>query len=101
MLLLQTANPSKFNKHSFSLPTHYSYIPKQLLPEKLNSNFSEDSSVVHSAEAVAWRCSVKKKAFLEISQNSQENTCECNFIKNETPIQVFFCEFCEFFRIAF
>ena len=25
-------------------------------------------------EAVAWRCSVKK-VFLEISQNSQENTC--------------------------
>ena len=26
------------------------------------------------AEAVVWRCSVKKR-FLEISQNSQENTC--------------------------
>ena len=26
------------------------------------------------AEAVAWRCSVKKM-FLKISQNSQENTC--------------------------
>ena len=27
-----------------------------------------------TAEVVVWRCSVKK-VFLEISQNSQENTC--------------------------
>ena len=45
---------------------------------------------------------------LEISQNSQENTCArasfliklqaepCNFIKKETLAQVFSCEFCEF-----
>ena len=48
-----------------------------------------------------------KKVFLEISQNSQENTCArvsfliklktsaCNFIKKETLAQVFSCEFCE------
>ena len=59
-------------------------------------------------EAVAQRCSVNKM-FLEISQNSQENTCArlsfliklqaeaCNFIKKETLIQVFSCEFCEFY----
>ena len=29
---------------------------------------------VEIAEAVVWRCSVKK-VFLEISQNSEENTC--------------------------
>ena len=68
-------------------------------------------------EAVAQRCSVKK-VFLEVSQNSQENTCAsvssliklqgarvsfliklqakaCNFIKKETLTQVFSCEFCE------
>ena len=52
-------------------------------------------------EAVAWRCSVKK-VFLEISQNSQENTparvsetSACNFIKKETMTQVFPCEICE------
>ena len=51
-------------------------------------------------EAVVWRCSVKK-VFLEISQNSQENTCArvsfliklqalaCSFIKKETLAQVF------------
>ena len=47
------------------------------------------------------------RLFLEISQNSQENTfvrvsfliklqaTVCNFIKNKTLAQVFFCEFCE------
>ena len=57
------------------------------------------------SEAVTRRCSVKK--VLEISQNSQENTCvrvsflkscrpqACNFIKKETLPQVFSCEFCE------
>ena len=51
-------------------------------------------------------CSVKK-LFLDIPQNSQENTCArvsfliklqaetCNFIKKEPLAQVFSCEFCE------
>ena len=63
-------------------------------------------------EAVAQRCSVKK-VFLEISQNSQENTCArvsffiklqaaaCNFIKKETLAQVFSCEFCEISKNTF
>ena len=63
-------------------------------------------------EAVAQRCSVKKM-FLEISQNSQENTCarvsflinlqasDCNFIKKETLAQVFSCEFCEISKNTF
>ena len=42
-------------------------------------------------EAVAQRCSVKK-AFLEISQNSQENIRV--FFTKETLAQVFSCEFC-------
>ena len=53
-------------------------------------------------EAVTQRCSVKE-VFLEISQNSQENTCArvsfwikfFNFIKKETLAQVFSCEFYE------
>ena len=50
------------------------------------------------------RCSIKK-VFLEILQNSQENTCArdsfliklllINFIKKESLAQVFSCEFCE------
>ena len=38
------------------------------------------------------RCSVKK-VFLEISKNSQENTCARDFSKRETLAQVFCCEF--------
>ena len=50
------------------------------------------------------------EAFLEIRQNSQENTCArasfliklqtwaCNFIDKETLANVFSCEFCEIFR---
>ena len=53
---------------------------------------------VFNTKAVTWRCSVKK-VFLEISQNSQENTCvklkACNFIKKETLAQLCACEFCE------
>ena len=55
-------------------------------------------------KAVARRCSLKK-VFLEISQNSQENTCAGvsfliklqagirNFIQKEAVAQVFSCEF--------
>ena len=61
-------------------------------------------------ESVVWRCFVKK-VFLEILQNSQENTCAkvsflikpqaCNFIKKETLTQVFSCKFCEISRNTF
>ena len=46
----------------------------------------------------------EKAVFLEISENSQENTCArvsflikllaeaCNFIKKETLVHIFFCE---------
>ena len=66
----------------------------------------------HYSEAVAWRRSVKK-VFLEIPQNSQENTCvivsfvmklqaeACNFIKKETLTQVFSCEFYEISKSTF
>ena len=57
------------------------------------------------------RCVLWKKVFLEISQNSQENTCArasfliklqaCNFIKTETLAQVFSCEFCEISKNIF
>ena len=53
------------------------------------------------------RCSVKK-VFLEISQNSQENTCarvsiliKLNFIKKETLAQVFSFDFCEISKNTF
>ena len=57
----------------------------------------------HTESAVRW-CSVKE-VFLEISQNSQENSCardsflitlyNWNFIKKESLTQVFSSEFCK------
>ena len=64
------------------------------------------------AEAVFWRRFLKK-VFLEISQNSQENTwarvsfliklqaLAYNVIKKETITQVFSYEFCEIFKNTF
>ena len=50
-----------------------------------------------------------KKVFLKVAKNSQENTCArvsfaalaCNFIKKETLVQVFSCEFFEIFKNIF
>ena len=47
-----------------------------------------------------------KMVFLEISQNSQEDTSArvspaCNFIKKENLAQVFSCEFCEISKNTF
>ena len=51
-----------------------------------------------ASEAVAWRCSVKK-VFLEILQNSQENTCaRVSFL---IKLQVSGCEFCEISKDTF
>ena len=59
------------------------------------------------------KCSVRKGVFLEISQNSRENTCVsvsilikfqasvCNFIKKDTLTQVFSSEFCEISKNTF
>ena len=55
----------------------------------------------------------KKKVFLNILQNSQENTCArapllikllaqaCNFTKKETLTQTFFCKFCQILKNSF
>ena len=57
--------------------------------------------------------SIKKNILKKFSPNSQKNICVgisfliklqpeiCNFIKKETPIRVFFCEFCEIFKNPF
>ena len=54
-------------------------------------------------------CKRCKLVCLNFSQNWQENNCvgvlSCrpetsNFIKKETPTQVFFCTFCEIFKIT-
>ena len=51
------------------------------------------SRLMHNSETVVRRCSVNK-VFLEISQNSQENTCARDSFL-ESLEQVFSCEFCE------
>ena len=60
--------------------------------------------VFYTTEAVFQRCSVEK-VFLEISQNSQENTfARFSFsikLQAETLSQVFFCEFCEISESTF
>ena len=55
-----------------------------------------------AAEA-ATRGVLRKKMFLKISQNSQENPCArvsflTNFVKKKTLAQVFSCEFCKMFK---
>ena len=64
-------------------------------------------SVVQPEVAVCRGSASTKKVYFKFSQNSQEtrvglNTCSentwpeaCNFIQNETPTQVFSCEYCE------
>ena len=64
---------------------------------KMRSLIIVSTSFYFNSEAVVRTCSVKK-VFLEISRNSQENTCtrvSFYFIKKETLTQVISCEFCE------
>ena len=83
-----------------------------LVVDVLLSHQSGVSIEMKDSEAAVQRCSVKR-VFLEISQNSQENTCArvsfliklqaeaCNFIKKETLAQVSSCEFCKISKNTF
>ena len=51
------------------IPNHMFYFPEQYGGTQKAIKVNQDN-----AEGVIWRCSVKK-VFLEILQNSQENTC--------------------------
>ena len=80
--------------------------------DRLEKNVDHIGITCHLSEAVFQRFSAKK-AFLEISQNSQEKTCTrvsflielqssaCNFIKKVTLAEVFPCEFCEISKNIF
>ena len=52
-----------------------------------------------------WSCSIYKKVFLKLSQNSQENTCTgASFLtklKKKTLAQVFSWKFCEICKNTF
>ena len=83
-----------------SVHFHKIYWPE--FPEKLLIFRRENKFYYHSKfwkfqkiEVVAPRCSVKK-VFLEILQNSQENTST-----KETLAQMFSCEFCEISKSTF
>ena len=52
------------------------------------------------AEAAFLRCSLKQ-AFLEISQNSQENTCAGFLFLKRDLAQVFFYKLCEISKKTF
>ena len=69
------------------------------------------STITETFSETSTKIILLKKVFLEISQNSQETNCAkgsfliklqaCNFVKRETLLQVFFCEFCEISKIYF
>ena len=66
-------------------------------------HFSDSLYYRSNTEAVAQRCSVKK-VFLEILQDSQENTCVSLFNKIKKRfwlVQVFSCEFWEISKNTF
>ena len=56
--------------------------------------FSEQSWNREHSEVAVRRCPAKKLP-LKISENSQVS---CNFLRKETPAQVFPCEFYEIFK---
>ena len=70
-----------------------------LLTLNIFHNFLSDFVV--NFEQIEPEVFYEKKVFFEISQNSQENTCACNFIKKETLAQVFSREFCEISKNTF
>ena len=90
----------------------YMLLPDFLVLLRSRNFVSQRMNLISFPETVAWRCSVKE-VFLKILQNSLENTCArvslliklqanvCNFVKKETLVQVFSCEFCEFLRALF
>ena len=53
-----------------------------------------------NSEAVVQKCSVKN-VLLKIPQIHRRTPQDCNFIKKETLVQVFSCEFCEIFKDTF
>ena len=71
---------------------------------------TQNNTIIICLEAAVRWCSVKE-VFLEILQNSQENTCArdsflikfqaCNFVRNEPLAQVFSYEFCEISKNTF
>ena len=89
----------------------FAYLLVLMSYDSSNMNLGNIETIV-SSEAVVRRCFIKKM-FLEILQNSQENTCAkvsflikllaeaCNFVKKETLAHVFSYEFSKILRTPF
>ena len=98
----------KKSGYSFISITMQCFTQKSFLPYFLASEATHQSLVRSSHR----RCFVRK-VFLEILENSQENTCArvsfliklqasaCNFIKKETLAQLFCCESCKIYKDTF
>ena len=110
----QAFSPS-LKKPSFSvqiLANYWTHTLRILKLDTLAVGISRGTMNILWSEAVIQRCFVKN-VFLEISPNSQENTCvtvsflvklqakACNFIKKEALAQVISCEFYEISKNTF
>ena len=77
-------------------------------PKKTLKIWSSQNNICMEVTETATRGVLCKKLLLKILEYSQENTCvrvsfwqsykACNFYKQETPTQVFSCEYCEIFK---
>ena len=70
------------------LDTFHAVLPPKIAKSK---NIPFVITYYENAEVVVLRF-FTKKVFLEIQQNSQENTCASDFIKKGSLAQVFSCE---------
>ena len=104
LLLLLTSFENQVSKNHYAkftqtILTNKAHLLRNVIKKK--SGIYTLKNIIKMSKAVVQRYFVKK-VFLEISQNSQENTCASvfrpqayNFIKKETLAQVLSCEFCE------
>ena len=89
-----------FERINYSLFSQYFFPVKKLRQNQTcNTIFIQNAiiAILNLISEAATRVVLWKKIFLEISQQS----LFFNFIKNETLVQVFSCEFCEISKNTF
>ena len=89
------------SKFTTKFCTKYWIKQTKFVPSKRTSLLAaQQTSTAKLSEAVVQKCSVEK-VFLDISPNSQENTCaRASFLIKLTLTQVFSCEFCKISKIT-
>ena len=108
LLFLLRIQQSLLNSVQFSCQKHQIAHPSIELSAVLFPNYKRTLYITtfellrtsSRSRVVVQRCSVKK-VFLEISQNSQENTCARVFIKKRLCQRCFPLNFVKFLRILF